>query len=419
MRNRGSLLWRIAAMALLPALFPMLAQATLYGVAYDKTLLHEKLVRVSTIDASITDTAAVALAGCCRVNGSLVASDDGNQTAYLVTPDPDPVQPWRLHRISLSTGTAVTVTLPPTERVAAIVRRSVTSTLFALSDAGAGLRLTRISDAGAVSDVGTPILADCCAVRVGVAAISANGSAIAFVARLQPAASDPPLRLFVISSSTGALISNSVLAHSPDVLFSTSGSTFSAIYHDAGTERVGVIAGDGSITPVGPGLAGCCALYAGVGARSGNLLRVVARLTADTAIKLYEVNIGTGTFTEIGALPNGYVINGLIESNVQLVSDLIFRDGFDPAATVVSGKRDESGTSTDSQAAALAAQEAEQTAQAAAQAQAAAASNKIGEDPLGTVPAGVTALPVGSHFAWLTLIILLAALAIRRRRRLF
>lgn len=407
------------AMLLAMILVPASASATLYGVAYDQVQDNQKLVRVSAIDASITDNAAVALSGCCRVNGSLVAADDGTQTAYLVTPNPDPALAWRLHRISLTSGAATTANLPVAERVAAILRRPSTSTLYALSDAGAGLRLVTLSNAGAVADIGAPFLTDCCGVRVGVAALSNDGARIAFVGRLKPPANDSALRLFVINSGSGAVIQNSVLAHAPDVLLANGTSGFSAIYHDAGTEFVGTIAGDGSITPVGAGLANCCATFAGVGARSGNLLRVVARELGAANLSLYEVNVGTGTFTAIGQLESRYVINGLVESNVNLISDLIFRDGFELAAKTATGVPGE----FDSTAEPLLAGTAGGAGLAAATAgsevaaiPATALDLKRSDDSIaGIAPGPAVALPLGGPLVWGIMGLLLMLVGIRFR----
>lgn len=410
---------RRAAFALLLAVLvsPLPVGATLYGVAHDRTRNHELLVRVSTADASITDNAAVALASCCQVNGSLVASDDGNQTAYLVTPDPNPALAWRLHRISLSTGAATTAVLPLGERIAAILRRPATSTLYALSDGGAGLRLVTVSNAGAVTDIGAPFLADCCGVRVGVAALSNDGSRIAFVGRLKPIANDPALRLFVINTANGAVVLNAVLAHAPDVLLANGTSGFSALYHDAGSEFVGTIAGDGSITPVGAGLADCCILFAGVSARSGNLLRVVARELGASNLSLFEVNVATGNFAAVGAVDSRYVINGLVESNVNLAIDLIFRDGFDPGTTAPKAGADadalaKSPTDADASHGGPAGASAGST---AAMASPDMTDNKRSDDSiLGPAPVPA-ALPLGGPLLWGALGILLALVGIRFR----
>jgi hypothetical protein len=417
MRIRSSNRRAFAALLLAAVFASMPASATLYGVAHDRTLDHELLVRVSAVDATITDNAAVALDGCCQVSGSLVASDDGNQTVYLVTPDPDPALAWRLHRISLATGAAATALLPVGERIAAILRRPATSTLYALSDAGAGLRLVTVSNAGAVTGIGAPFLADCCGVRVGVAALSNDASRIAFVGRLQPAANDPATRLFVISTSSGAVLQNTPLAHAPDLLLANGTSGFSAIYHDAGSEFVGTIAGDGSITPVGAGLADCCALFAGVGARTGNLVRVVARELGATALSLYEVNVATGTFTAVGALDSRYVINGLVESNVNLAIDLIFRDGFDPGATAAGAVADADGL-----AKSIAAAGATRTGPGGAASESAAATalmattdDKRSDDQVAGSSPSPAALPLGGPLLWGLMGVLLMLVGIRFR----
>lgn len=419
-RWRGPILVLALALALALALSPVPAHAVLYAVAHDRTLNHELLVRVSTLDAAITDDAQVALPGCCRVNGSLVASDDVAQTVYFVTPDPDPLLAWRLHRISLASGASVSASLPVDVRIAAILRRPATSTLYALGDtaAGAGLRLVTISDAGVVADVGAPILANCCGVRVGVVALSADASRIAFVARLTPAANDPALRLFVISTATGALISNPVLAHAPDVLYGSGGSAFSAIYHAAGTQYVGAIAGDGSITPVGAGLAGCCGVFAGVAARSGNLVHVVARATGAADLSLYEVDTVTGSFTAIGVLPARYVLNGLVQSNVVLASDLIFRDGFDPVVAVP-GVQSDPGLAGKAGAAAMGDFAAGTDADAlVGDGPGPGVEAKDLLRPLGGVPPDAVALPLGGPMTWGVLIVVLILVASGFRHRM-
>lgn len=320
------------AMLALAALLSSQVRAELYGVAHDIAGNEESLVRISAMDASITDEAQVALTGCCRVSGSLVASDDGNRTVYFVTPGTAPAAAWQLHRLSLQNGGAVTSNLPTNERIAAILRQPATATLYGLSDSGAGLRLVSISDAGLISPIGAPLLADCCAVRVGVAALSGDGSRIAFVARLQAAANDPALRLFVVDSATGALISNAVLQHAPDILLGGSGGSFAAVYHDAGSEFFGTIGTDGTITAVGSGLVNCCEVATGVGASDGNLLRFVGRNLGADGFSLIEVDTSTGAFQVLGALDAGYAIHGLVESTVNLPSDLIFQDGFEVIA---------------------------------------------------------------------------------------
>jgi hypothetical protein len=421
MRNRGCR-FRGGVIALLLIAFPLSANAVLYGVAYDRTLGHESLVEVSTVDASITDNAVVALPGCCRVNGSLVASDEAAQTVYFVTPDP---AAWQLHRISLVDGSAVTASLPAAERIGAILRLESTSTLYALSDAGAGLRLVTVSDAGAVTEVGSPIMTDCCAIRVGVAALSADASQIAFVGRLK-APADGTLRLFVLSASTGALVSNVALAHAPDVLYSRSGTEFSAIYHDAGTEFVGTIAGDGSFSPIGAGLANCCAMFSGISALRGNVMRVVARELGASDLSIYEVKRTTGLFQLVGTLPSRYVINGLVESNTLLQSDLIFADGFDltPAVATVDPDKRLSGLS-DALATTAGATDpngvngVQNAGLAALSAQAVAGTDAgLGDESNPKGFQAAVALPVGSATTWGVLTILMLLVAMRFRRRL-
>ena len=409
---------RISVALLLAVLLsPVPAAATLYGIAYDRSLTRELLVRVSSTDATITDNAATALPGCCQVSGSLVASDDGNQTVYLVTPDPDPALAWRLHRISLATGAAVTSALQVGEHIAAIVRRPATSTLYALSDAGAGLRLVTVSDAGAVANIGTPFLADCCGVRVGVAALSSDASRIAFVGRLQPDANDSALRLFVIDTTTGAVVLNAALAHAPDLLLANGTSGFSVIYHNAGTEFVGTVAGDGSITPVGAGLADCCALFAGVGARSGNRVRIVAREIAATSLSLYEVDLGSGSFTAIGALDSRYVINGLVESNVSLAIDLIFRDGFEIAAAAGANADTSTLPTSPPPAGAISADRAGESVESgAAMASMGATGYKRSDDQRGGSTPLPAALPLGGPLTWTFMGVLLVLVGFRFRR---
>lgn len=415
--NRRPGIGSVGIVLLALALFPVSVSATLYGVAYDRILDHESLVRVSTVNAAISDNAQVALPGCCRASGSLVAADDVAQTVYFVTPDPNPLLAWRLHRISLVTGASVTATLPADERVVAILRRSATATLYALSDLGnTGLRLVTISDAGAVSNAGAPILADCCGVRVGVAALSADASRIAFVARLKTA-SDPASRLIVISTATGALISNVVPAHVPDVLFSISGSGFSAIYHDAGTEYVGAIAADGSITPAGAGIAGCCELAAGVGARNGALMRIVARAPGAADFSLYEVNTGTGAFTPIGVIAPRHVVNGLVESSVVLASDLIFRDGFDPASTIALTDPVNADPGRSPAAAQAFADVDQDPAADLHGVPPSTLDSRSAEIARGALPAVVAALPLGGKLASGFLVVLLVLFATRFRRR--
>jgi hypothetical protein len=323
-----------AGLFLLAASFPFAAQATLYGVMYDRSLQSELLGRINTTTAAIDYTAGSGLGACCRVNGSLVAADNITSTVYMVTPDPLASAAWRLHRFSLTSGVATTLNLPAAERVAAIVRRESPATLFGLSDAGSGLRLVTISDLGAVTAVG-PAIADCCGVRVGVAALSADASRIAFVAR-QKSDAVGVLRLFVLDSTSGAVVTNAVLARSPDLLYSTSGSTFFASYHDAGTQRIGQVNSDGSLTPIGSGLANCCVRLAGVGARSGSALRLVAQTLGSPGLSLYNVDIVSGAFTAVGTLSPRYVHHALIESPVVLINDVIFRDGFQSVATSAS-----------------------------------------------------------------------------------
>jgi hypothetical protein len=418
MRNRGSR-FRGGVIALLLIAFPLSANAVLYGVAYDRTLDHESLVEVSSVDASITDNAAVALPGCCRVNGSLVASDEAAQTVYFVTPDP---AAWQLHRISLVDGSAVTASLPAAERIGAILRLESTSTLYALSDAGAGLRLVTVSDAGAVADVGSPILSDCCAIRVGVAAFSADASQVAFVGRLT---SDPTLRLYMISRSTGALISDVALAHAPDVLYSRTGTEFSAIYHDAGTEYVGTIAGDGSFTPIGTGLANCCAMFSGVSALRGNVMRVVARELGSSDLSIYEVKRTTGAFQLVGTLPSRYVINGLVESNTLVQSDLIFADGFELPAAVTSVDPDKRLFGLSDALVAMPGEAGASGAQDSVQ-RSLGAQGPMGADagvdesgPKGNLPPpAAVALPIGSSAIWGVFAILMMLVGMRFRRRL-
>lgn len=324
-------------LCLMAVMLPMRAQAALYGVAHNIADNDEALVRISTANAAIVDDALTALTACCRVNGSLVASDDGNQTAYLVTPNANPALAWSLHRISLATGSATSVALPAGERIVAILRRTSPATLFALSDNGSGLRLVSISDVGAVSNIGAPFLANCCAVRVGVAALSTDGSRITVVARLNPASNDPAARLLTIATASGALLGNAVLTRVPDVLTATGTTTFAAVYHDAGTERFGSIAIDGTITPIGGGLANCCEVFAGGAARNGNLLYFQGRNLAASGYSLIEVNTSTGAFTVIGELGSAYAVHGLVNSSVALASDLIFRDGFEVPGPVANG----------------------------------------------------------------------------------
>jgi hypothetical protein len=426
MRDRGSR-FRGGMIALLLIAFPLSANAVLYGVAYDRTLDHESLVEVSTVDASITDNAAVALPGCCRVNGSLVASDAAAQTVYFVSTDP---AAWQLHRISMVDGSAVTASLPAAERIGAILRLETTSTLYALSDAGAGLRLVTVSDAGAVTEVGSPIMTDCCAIRVGVAALSADASQIAFVGRLK-APADATLRLFVISASTGDLVSSVALAHAPDVLYSKSGTEFSAIYHDAGTEYVGTIAGDGSFAPIGTGLANCCAMFSGVSALRGNVMRVVARELGSSDLSIYEVKRTTGLFSLVGTLPSRYVINGLVESDTLLQSDLIFADGFELPSTVTTVDADKRLSGTPDAFATTSSETAATDASGANGAQNPGLTARNAQGVVGTnagvdewdqkgfpPPRAAVALPLGSVTTWGVLTMLMLLLAMRFRRRL-
>lgn len=412
MKNRGSRL-RARLLLLALALTPLSADATLYGIAYDRNISSESLVRVSTVDASITNNAQVALSSCCRVNGNLVAADQVSQTVYFVTPDS---AAWRLHRISLTSGAAISVSLPPAERVAAILRRESTSTLYALSDAGAGMRLTTISNAGAVVDVGAPILVDCCAIRVGVAALSADATRIAFVGRFKSIANDARLRLFVINTTTGALISNALLAHAPDLLYSTSGTQFSAIYNDTGTQFVGSIAADGSIAPIGAGIASCCATLTGIGAAQGNLMRVVARMLNTTDLSIYEVNTTTGTFQNIGMLPPRYVMQGLIESNAVLASDLIFANGFEIATAISDVDSDKRSIDNAWQAAPIAdiaGSDFPQADRGDARVDAQSESDPKG-NPL---PQDAVALPLGSLTLWALLSLLMGLIAARFQPR--
>ena len=414
MKNRGSG-FRNRVLLLALAVIAPSAEATLYGIAHDRTTSSESLVRVSTVDASITNNAQVALAGCCRVNGSLVAADQAALTAYFVTPD-SPA--WRLHRISLTSGGAISVSLPAAERVGAILRRESTSTLYALSDAGTGMRLTTISNVGAVVDVGAPILADCCAIRVGVASLSADASRIAFVGRLKAVANDASLRLFVINTATGALISNVVLAKAPDLLYSSSGTQFSAIYHDAGTATayVGTIGGDGSITPIGAGLANCCAMLSGIGAAQGNLMRVVARTLGAADLSIYTVNRSTGSFQNIGTLPSRYVIHGLIESNAVLVSDLIFADGFEITAAISAVDADKRSIDIARQDPVIAGIAAFDSAQV--DPDNARVDTSFEADPKGNLPPSeAVALPLGNLGLWAALTLLIGLIAARFQRR--
>ncbi len=414
MKNQGSRL-RTRLLLLALALIPLSAEATLYGIAYDRNTSSESLVRVSTVDASITNNAQVSLFSCCRVNGNLVAADQVSQTVYFVTPDS---AAWRMHRISLTSGAAISVSLPPAERVAAILRRESTSTLYALSDAGAGLRLTTISNAGAVVDVGAPILVDCCAIRVGVAALSADATRIAFVGRLKSIANDASLRLFVINTATGVMISDAMLMHAPDLLYSRSGTEFSAIYHDASTQTsyVGIIADDGSIKSIGAGLANCCAMLTGIGALQGNLIRVVARTLDTTDLALYVVDRTMGTFQNIGTLPPRYVIQGLIESNAVLASDLIFANGFEIATAIADLDSDKRSIDDAWQGATVADTAGSDSTQAAPGD--ARVDAQFESDPKGNpLPQDAVALPLGSVALWALLSLLMGLIAARFQRR--
>lgn len=407
----------LAALLLAEFLFSGAAQAALYGVAHEIAGAKESLVRVSTANANITDDAATALTNCCRVNGSLVASDDATQTAYFVTPDANLAQPWRLHRINLATGSAQTATLSTNIRIAAILRRGSPAALFGLGDDGSGLRLLTISDAGVVGSIGAPFLTNCCAMRVGVAALSTDGSRIGFVARLNPPAGDPAPRLLVVNTASGAVISNAVLTRVPDVLVASGANSFAAIYHDAGSERFGTIAGDGTITPIVAGLANCCEIAAGVSARDGNIVYITARDFSATTLSLISVNAGTGAFTVIGALDTGYVVHGLVQSSVTLASDVIFRDGFEILPPLAQGE-DKSMT----MAATLAASATPNSAASAMRGSVAHAdSSTIASvkdvDQITGGPQQVTELPVGNPALWSVLVMLLTLVGMRHWRR--
>lgn len=408
---------------LLFVVLPMQAQAALYGVAHNLADNDEALVRISTANAAIVDDASTALTTCCRVNGSLVASDDGNQTVYLATPNAVPASAWSLHRISLATGSATSVALPAGERIVAILRRTSPATLFALSDNGSGLRLVSISDAGAVSNIGAPFLADCCAVRVGVAALSTDGSRIVVVARLKPAAGDPAPRLLTIATASGALLGNAVLTRVPDVLTATGTTTFAAVYHDAGIERFGSIAIDGTITPIGSGQANCCEVLAGGAARNGSLLYFQGRNLAASGYSLVEVNTGTGAFTVIGGLDSAFAVHGLVNSSIALASDLIFRDGFEilpPAAPKQGSDTDPGDPGFGTAAGSISAQARNNLERDAGTSANAMAGGEPHKDSAETLLGGppVVQLPIGNPWLWLLLISLLAGCAIRAQRRI-
>ncbi len=415
----GSTLRRCAGLALCftMALGAASAQATLYGVAHQIAEGRESLVRVSVADAAITDNAQVALANCCRVSGALLASDDATQTAYFITPNDDPALAWQFHRISLASGTAATVNLPLGEKPLALLRRPSPATTLALSDNGSGLRLVSISDAGAVSAIGAAILTNCCALRVGVAALSTDASRIAFVARLLPAAGDPAPRLIVVNTGSGALLVDAVLAKVPDVLVGTGASTFAAIYHDAGTEFFGNLANDGSVTPVGSGQANCCKVYAGVSARNANRLRFVGGDLGSSAARLFEVNTATGVFSEIGALNAAYVIHGLLESNVNLASDVIFQDGFENAMLLAQGE--EKSMAVDAALVASGMPDSADSVMGASAALAGSSTNASIKDvdQVTGGPQQVTELPGGNLALWSVLVMLLALVGMRHRRR--
>ncbi len=313
--------WRRVVMAAL--LWPMLAQAQLLGLGYDRDAKALQVIEIDSLSGAQVVRASLAEARVLAPAGT--AYDPFTQQVFFLSKDPTDAE-WHLLVAHTALGTfedrgstglsgqAVALAFErSTSRLLALVRESGALHVFAVN-----------SNNAAVTSVhgGT---SDCCVVDGNVSALTPQGLLVSG-RRLSDPQGTHRLLQFAVDGSSGFLAS-APMSGTLDVLVADPDSArVYGLTHvllpspDRAQAQLVEVASDGSLLNIGTGELNCCVVDVDLATIEAGQLRVVARALDLTPpiepvdAHLLSIDLATGVFTSsTAALSPARTINGLFD----------------------------------------------------------------------------------------------------------
>ncbi|HEX4954327.1 MAG TPA: hypothetical protein VF017_13125 [Thermoanaerobaculia bacterium] len=296
---------------------PAVASDPLYGVVFDVATTSEGLVTIDPVTAALGAVGA-GIPGCCLVSSGVSSFDPESDRFFFVGFfQADPPNTTRLFVLDATTGAVTSNAILPagknynfiewdhgTDRLLGVVFDVATTTE----------QLVEIDPAtAALTPIGAGIPA-CCLIPSGVSSFDPDNGVFFFVGSFQ---ADPPgtSRLFRFDGATGAVLGNPLLPAGKAYNFiehDEQADTLYAVVFDFATtteQLTSVDAAAGTLTPVGPGIPGCCLVSNGVSSFDPNdgTFYFIGFFQADppSSWRIFSLDTATGTVLGNPILPAG------------------------------------------------------------------------------------------------------------------
>lgn len=283
---------------------------------------------VHVIDTESLYSSIAQAADCCAVQAGSVAARPGNDRVYFIANDGvaqlfalDYGLPGSVASIGIGGGNRISHMAYDALRqrlVALLVADNGTTSVGALDPASGIVTITGVLDP------------DCCVLRSGVVAYSANADLLYAIGRRSADSTD---QLFAFAVTTGTLQAAYPLGTAVVAQLLFDNGTLYALAYDPPTDTLRpatiTFAPGFALNTIGTGSSGCCYVLAGSMARDGEHKTLVAITRASSAsaapFAIRSFSLANGSAT----IGNALTANGLFYDGNASLLDRIFADGFE------------------------------------------------------------------------------------------